>query len=210
MRRYSFMVLIYFLFSIAAYATPASDLSALLGGMKSMKADFVQTIYDNRGVAIQVSYGKMAMQRPGRFRWQVGKPIPQLIIASNDKLWIYDADLEQVTIRSLKQGAGETPALFLSHDNAVLERDFVVAEQKQGKDGWRWYKLTPKKPDNMFESIAMGFENNQIREMKLADNLGHLTRIQYKQIQLNASLAPTLFEFHAPANVDVIDETRKK
>lgn len=196
--------------SMAVYATPASDLSTLLNNTKSMKANFVQTIYDNRGVAIQTSYGKMAMQRPGRFRWQVSRPIPQLIIASNNKLWIYDADLEQVTVRSLKQGAGETPALFLSHENTVLEQDFNVKEEKQNADGWRWYKLTPKKQDNMFESISMGFENNRIQEMKLADNLGHVTRIQYKQIQSNAPLAPALFEFHTPANVDVIDETRKK
>lgn len=152
----------------------------------------------------------MAMQRPGRFRWQVSKPIPQLIIANNDKLWIYDQDLEQVTIRSLKQGAGEAPALFLSRDNATVENDFTVSQVKQNVPDWQWYKLVPKKADNMFESIQMGFKQNQIQEMKLSDNLGHTTRIQYQKIQANTSLAASLFEFHAPGNVDVIDETRKK
>lgn len=205
-----FLSLMFTCVAVMAHATPASDLSALLNNMKSMKADFTQTIYDNRGVAIQTSYGKMALQRPGRFRWQVTKPIPQLIIASNDKLWIYDPDLEQVTVRSLKQGAGETPALFLSHENTVVENDFNVKLEKEDAAGWRWYKLIPKKPDNMFESIQMGFKQNQIEEMKLADNLGHTTRIQYQKIQSNTALAPSLFEFHAPANVDVIDETRKQ
>lgn len=196
--------------ALTVHATPAGDLSALLNNMKSMKADFTQTIYDNRGAAIQTSHGTMALQRPGRFRWQVAKPIPQLIIANNDKLWIYDPDLEQVTVRSLKLGAGETPALFLSHENTVVENDFNVKLEKQDATGWRWYKLVPKKADNMFEFIEMAFKHQQIQEMKLADNLGHTTRIQYQKIQANVSISPSEFEFHAPKNVDIIDETRKK
>lgn len=203
-----FLVLLFF--PLLSLATPASDLSSLLNNLKSMKANFVQTIYDNRGVAVQKSYGTMAMQRPGQFRWEVVKPIPQLIIASHDKLWIYDPDLEQVTIRSLKQGVGETPALFLSHENTTVENDFTVQQEKSKGDAWQWYRLTPRKADNMFESIRMGFKQNQIQEMKLADNLGHTTRIQYEKIIANQPVKASLFEFHAPANVDVIDETRKK
>lgn len=175
-----------------------------------MKANFTQTVYDNRGKATQISYGKMAMQRPGKFRWDVTKPIPQLIIANESKLWIYDPDLEQVTVRSLKKVAGESPALLLSHDNASLENTYIVKPIQRNAPQWSWFSLTPKQADNMFVSIQLGFTNNQIQEMRLQDNLGHNTVIQFKDIQVNPSLSASLFTFKPSAKVDVIDETRKK
>lgn len=196
------------LYCLVGYAGAANDLTARLNLTKTMTADFIQTIYDNRGVAVQRSNGTMAIERPGHFRWEVIKPIPQLIIANSDKLWIYDKDLEQVTIRTLKQGAGETPALFLSHDNADIEKDFNVQVQPDSGN-LQWFKLTPTKQDSMFQSVEMGFHDQQIREIKLADNLGHTTRIEYTNIKTNTSISPSLFIFHGPAGIDVIDETHK-
>lgn len=194
-----------------AHATNgAANLASLLNSVTTMRADFTQTIFDNRGKAVQKSYGRMALQRPGRFRWEVTKPIPQLIIANATRLWIYDADLEQVTIRPLKTTAGEAPALLLSHSNTTLDKDFSVTEIPNKADGWRWFTLVPQHTDEMFTSIKIGFKNNQISEMRLQDNLGHTTGIQYKNIATNASLPASLFTFTPPPHTDVIDETRKK
>ncbi len=194
-------------FTAAHAASTASDLASLLNAVKSMSANFTQTIYDNHGKAIQRSYGKMAMQRPGKFRWEVSKPIPQLVIANGTRLWIYDPDLQQVTIRALKKEVGETPALLLSNVNTAVEQDFNVTEQKDAAPGWRWFSLVPKHPDNMFESVQMGFQGNQIAEMQLKDNLGHTTRIQYQNPQFNTNLSASMFNFTPPKNVDVIDES---
>ena len=104
------------LFSMGVvHAGTSEDLAALLNNTQSMRANFRQTVYDNRGKVIQKSVGYMAMQRPGKFRWESTSPIPQLIIANDSRLWIYDPDLEQVTIRSLSKEIGETPALLLSN-----------------------------------------------------------------------------------------------
>src|SRR5579883_1173572 len=149
--------------------TPSSELNALLSSIHSMQADFVQTIYDNRGKAVQQSYGQMAIQRPGKFRWQVTKPIPQLIIANGARLWIYDRDLEQVTIRALHQAAGETPGLLLSHEDRTLDEDYDIKTSQTAAGGLRWFILSPKKPDNTIALVQMGFANNQIQQMKLKD-----------------------------------------
>ncbi|SRR5579885_1216167 len=194
----------------SAYASASSDLSSLLDAVQSMRANFTQTIYDNRGKAIQKSYGRMAMQRPGKFRWEVTRPIPQLIIANGTKLWIYDPDLQQLTIRSLEKAAGETPALLLSHVGNVLDNDFTVKTLQKNSPKWNWFALTPKNQGNMFDSIQMGFVNKQIQEMRLADNLGHTTVIQYQNIQTNVNIPASLFVFKPTAKIDVIDETRKK
>jgi outer membrane lipoprotein carrier protein len=182
----------------------------MLNDVRTMQATFKQTVYDNYGKAVQVSYGKMALERPGKFRWDVKKPIPQLIIANQTRLWIYDPDLEQVTVRSLKFAAGETPALLLTHVDNKLENDFNVRTVIGKPATWTWFKLTPKKSDNLFATIMMGFADNQIKEMRLQDHLGHLTVIQFDKAKINTALAGSLFVFKAPANVDVIDETKQR
>lgn len=175
-----------------------------------MQADFTQNVNDNRGKVIQKSYGRMAMQRPGKFRWQVTKPIPQLIIANQSRLWIYDPDLEQVTIRSLTRVAGETPALLLSHVDGQLNNDFSIASAPNSSAKMLWFTLTPKKSDSTFATVEMAFLNKQIQVMRLKDHLGHTTLIQFKNIKTNLNLSASLFTFKAPKNVDVIDETHQK
>lgn len=195
-------------FATSGYATPASDLTSLLNGITSMKAQFTQTVYDNYNKPVQTSYGKMSLQRPGKFRWEVTKPIPQLIIANASKLWIYDPDLEQVTIRALKQAAGEAPALFLSHENVSIEKDYIVKPiQKKGSKS-QWYSLVSKSPDSMFASVQMSFAGSKINEMDMQDHLGHMTRVQFSNIQTNISLPASQFTFKAKPGTDVIDETR--
>jgi outer membrane lipoprotein carrier protein len=201
--------LIFSLLVTVSYAAESDDLDAMLNAVRNMQADFTQTIFDNKGKAVQQSFGSMAFQRPGQFRWQVKKPIPQLIIANKTKLWVYDPDLEQVTIRALSSGAGETPALLLSHDSNSFDEDFHI-QSMPAKKGLTWFKLTPKQSDNMFEFVEMGFSNNQINQMRLQDHLGHTTLIEFKNIKTNSEMSPGKFSFNPPANTDVIDETKIK
>jgi outer membrane lipoprotein carrier protein len=193
--------------STTAFAAPSDDLASLLNGIQTMRANFTQVVFDNRYKAVQTSYGRMSMQRPGKFRWEVTKPIPQVIVANTTRLWIYDPDLEQVTIRSLKQATGETPALLLSHVNVELNSEYKVSAMP-AKANLTWYNLIPRKADSMFVSIQMGFLGNQIEEMRLQDHLGHVTQVNFKGIETNITLPASLFVFKAPPGVDVINETK--
>lgn len=193
-------------FASSAQDSQAQDLLQVLSPIRSLQADFVQTILDNHGKAVQKSEGKLALLRPGQFRWKVERPIPQLIIANNSRLWIYDPDLEQVVIRPVAKEVGRTPAFLLSNVNTAIARDFVV-RRMQAPQHWQWFSLTPKVKDGMFRVIELGFLNNQIKEMRMQDNLGHNTIIQFHHVRENENLSASLFQFHAPAKVDVIDET---
>lgn len=204
------IICILFIFTTHAHASASGDFTTLLNKVHSMQANFSQTTLDAQGKATQKSTGQMALQRPGKFRWDVKKPMPQLIIANAAKLWIYDPDLEQVTIRSLKNASGESPALLLSHDNTNLEKTYNVQTLKKDGPQQHWFSLTPKNKDSMFASIQMGFTNNQIKEMQLKDNLGHKTIIQFKDIKLNQALSASLFSFTPSKKIDVIDETIRK
>jgi outer membrane lipoprotein carrier protein len=195
--------------SIGYAADDSATLSGLLQGVKTLKANFSQQTYDGRGKQTQHSNGRMALQRPGLFRWEITKPIPQLIIANRNTLWVYDPDLEQVTIRNLNYSAGEAPALLLSHDNASLEDGFKVTTMPSKQANMQWFSLAPKKPDNMFERIEIGFSNKVLNQMRLQDHLGNTTSIQFTNIQSNQTVNASLFTFKAPAGIDVIDERKR-
>ena len=197
------------LFVMSAHAaTPSDDLKSLLNGVKTMQAAFTQTVYDNREKPVETSYGKMSMERPGKFRWEVTKPIPQLIIANQSKLWIYDPDLEQVTIRKLEKATGDTPALLLSHVDAEIDKSYTITTAPT-EANIQWFKLVPKNKDSMFEQVKLGFAKQQIQQMRLQDHLGHTTQIKFSNITTNNNLAATLFTFKPPKNTDVIDETNR-
>lgn len=211
MRFISYIIIFFTLFASTVYAAgPSTELGNLLNGLRTMQANFVQTTYDNKGKEIQKSYGQMALDRPGKFRWQVKKPIPQLIIANQQRLWIYDPDLEQVTIRSLGKDKGEIPALLLSHVNGFLEKDYEVKAIPKNAPDWKYFKLTPRRHDSMFVNVVIGFKGNQIGSMSLVDHLGHSTFIEFRNSVINTSLYASLFTFKPPAKVDVIDETKTK
>lgn len=201
---------IIFLFQTTTYADPANDsLNQQLKNIRSMKSDFSQTIIDKKGKLIQKSHGRMALQRPGKFRWETTAPTRQLVVATGSKLSIYDPDLEQVVIRGLSKQAGQTPALMLSDANPILETDFNVKTATVPGSNLQWYVLSPKDRSSMFASIRMGFQGGQLREMQLRDHLEHTTTIQFTNSKYNGTLPSALFNFAPPKNVDVIDETKK-
>lgn len=200
-----FTIIIFFNTLHFSYAATSTVLVSLLNEIHSMRASFVQTTY-NHNKPVQNSYGRMALQRPGKFRWDVNKPMPQIIIANQNKLWIYDPDLAQVTVRSLNRTAGEAPALLLSHTNLSLEKEFNIRQETNQSKGLTWFTLTPKNSDSSFAKIQLGFSQKQIKEMHLQDNLGHTTRIQFQNIQTNIALNSSLFIIKAGKNVDVIND----
>lgn len=192
--------------SQTVYATAADDVTRLLNAIHTMQANFTQTIYDNHQRPIQKSYGQMQLQRPGKFRWNITKPMPQLIIANQSRIWIYDPDLQQVTVRTIKHVAGEAPALLLSQVDHTLSNEYDVSAAAANNASNEVYTLIPKKSDNMFTSIEIKFVNKEIKEMRLQDNLGHTTKVDFQQIKMNAPIASSQFIFKAPANTDVVNE----
>jgi outer membrane lipoprotein carrier protein len=183
----------------------SDDLTKLLLDIHTMQAEFTQTVKDKSAKSLQQSQGKMSLSRPGKFRWEIQKPTSQLIIANGTRLWIYDADLEQVTIRAFHRAAGQTPALLLSDKSLTLSKDFIVKSVPNPSQiaGSQLFVLTAK-------SIRLAFLKKQIHEMRLEDRLGHVTTITFRDVKTGIALPDSLFTFKPSANVDVIDETQNK
>ncbi|MFA6053094.1 MAG: outer membrane lipoprotein chaperone LolA [Methylobacter sp.] len=198
------LVAVLFFNGASAEDKPVKQLKAFLESSKSLSADFKQVLINEAGNPVQTSYGVFYLQRPGKFRWDYQKPFQQQIVSNSGKVWFYDTDLEQVTVKKLDESLGSTPALLLSGDIS-LEDNFIMKEQ--GVDGdLQWIKLLPKSQESSFKYILIGLSKGSLGGMELSDNFGQLTRIYFSNVILNPPIKQTLFQFNAPKGVDVFSD----
>ncbi|WP_392537372.1 outer membrane lipoprotein chaperone LolA [Legionella sp. 227] len=183
--------------------TPDVLLQAKLNGIRSMTAVFKQAVKAKQRV-VSRSSGTMALQRPGRFRWQTVQPMAQLMVADGQKIWVYDKDLEQVTVKTQRKGLGGTAALFLSGYDNTVTRDFNVTQSNVGDD--LVFDLKSKSPKANFQRIKLVFRQNNLTGLELYDQLGQVTTVQLSQIKTNPKLAASLFQFKTPKGVDVVQQ----
>jgi chaperone LolA len=189
---------------LIAHAGGVDRLKAFIAGAKTAEADFTQTVSDKNGRVSQQASGKMAFARPGKFRWDYSKPYEQVIVGDGVKLWLYDADLEQVTVKSLGDVIAGTPAALLAGDNAI-EKYFVLKNAGEA-DGLEWLEATPKNKDTTFERIRMGFKGDMLVQMELFDFFGQRTTLKLSRMVRNPVIPSSRFTFTPPKGADIIGE----
>ena len=194
------------LFSIspALYAELAAkeQLIQYLEKVKTLKAVFTQTLFDERGMELQFSAGKFQLKKPGMFSWDYEEPYPQIIMSNGQNLWMYDSELEQVTVRQADATLTRT-SLVLLYDTATLDEDFDI--QDRGEiDGVDWLEMEPRQQDSDFNKILIGLNGGALSAIKLIDGFGQTTLLEFQNIVLNPSLDDAVFNFVVPPNVDVI------
>jgi outer membrane lipoprotein carrier protein len=180
-----------------------SRVDAYLGPLKTLAADFVQVVRDSKGQITSRATGTLTISRPDRFRWDYREPYLQTIVADGKKLWLYDADLEQVTVRSLEQGLGSTPAMLLSGSGKAGEAFAAGPVERRGD--WTWCVLLPRQRGSDFERVSLAFTaRGEIAAMELVDKLGQATGIEFSDVRRNGKVDETAFRFVPPKGADVI------
>ena len=192
------------LFAGAAQASSIERFNAFVQSTSSARADFEQRVYDRNRKLVQESKGSFAFQRPGRFRWTYLKPYPQIVVGDGEKVWIYDEDLNQVTVRRLARALGSTPAALLA-GGSDIGRAFVLTEA-EAKDGLAWIEATPREREGGFERIRVGLGVVGIEAMELLDHFGQTTVLRFINLTRNPKLDPAGFRFTPPAGADVLGE----
>jgi outer membrane lipoprotein carrier protein len=150
------------------------------------------------------STGAFLFSRPGKFRWIYLKPFEQLIVGDGEKVWVYDKDLEQVTVKKLGDALGNSPAALLAGDNDV-DRAYTLKPQP-AKGGLEWLEAVPKDPDSTFEKMRLGFRKSNPETIELHDRLGQITTIRFTKFVRNPKLAADTFRFTPPAGADVVGD----
>jgi len=199
------------LFAASVMALPAAAASPerfaeFLRGTQSGKAEFEQKIFDGNKKLVQESRGTFLFQRPGKFRWTYVKPYAQLIVGDGARVWIYDEDLNQVTVRKLDQALGSTPAALLSGNNEVVKA-FRLTDRGT-RDGLEWLEAAPRDTESNFDSVRIGFGFSGLEVMELHDSFGQTTVLKFTTFQRNPALEAASFRFTPPKGADVIGDEK--
>ncbi len=185
-----------------AFATGLDRFNDFLATTQTTTANFEQKIFDRNRKLVQESHGTLAFSRPGRFRWTYLKPYPQLIVGDGAKIWIYDEDLNQVTVRRLDQALGSTPAALLAGNNEVVKAFRYV--DLGTRDGVEWLQASPRGKESSFDKLRMGFGFSGLEVMELEDGFGQTTVMRFTAFTHNPKLEPGMFSFTPPKGADVI------
>ena len=200
------LALVLALAAIQAQAQGASleRFQQFLRTTQSTTADFEQKVYDRNRKLVQESSGRFAFLRPGRFRWTYAKPFAQVIVGDGERVWVYDRDLNQVTVRRIAKALGSTPAALLAGASDI-DKAFDLAEGGD-RDGLAWVEAKPKDKDAGFERIRLGMSVAGIEAMELVDNFGQTTLLRFKALVRNPQIDPETFRFTPPKGADVLGE----
>jgi outer membrane lipoprotein carrier protein len=189
----------------AANGDSLARVEAYLGSLETLSAEFVQVVRDRDGQVTERATGTFSLSRPDRFRWDYREPYVQTIVADGRKLWLYDSDLEQVTVRALEAGLGATPATLLSGSGKV--GDSFTAGPVEREGGLTWCRLQPKSATSDFERVSLAFDGSgELAAMELVDKLGQGTEIEFGKLRRNPALDDKLFRFVPPKGADVIGQ----
>ena len=190
--------------SAHAHDKDVARLTQLLEKSQTLTARFSQLTLDGSGTQLQETAGELALKRPGLFRWHTDEPMEQLLVSDGKQVWLYDPDLEQVTIQSLDQRLTHTPALLLSGDVSQIRENFEITFKEGGSvvD----FILKPKSKDTLFDSLRLSFRNGVLNDMQLIDSIGQRTNILFMNVKMNEPLDNKQFSFEIPEGADVIQE----
>ena len=201
-------VFLFFIFSSTSVLAEQKKLSTgevylenFLAKTQTLEAGFQQTLRAYDGEVLQQTEGEFYLQRPGLFRWNYKTPYEQVIVSDGEKIWIYDVDLQQVTVQKQSSGLPATP-MSLLQDSSTLHKNFRVTPIDE-KNGVYRLKLESKSGESDFSEIVIGLDDKGLRFMQLHDQFEQVTDIVFSDIATNKKLAKEIFEFIPPEGVDV-------
>jgi outer membrane lipoprotein carrier protein len=192
------------IFANLAAADGVSSLLDFFNNTNTMRAQFSQVVNDKQGRKEQEVEGTMQLQRPNKFRWDYKKPYEQQIVSDGKQVFLFDTELQQVTIRELSKTLGSSPAAMLAGGEAV-EKSFILKNAIR-KDGLAWVLALPKDKESGFERVLLGFKAEKLRKMEIYDSFNHITHITFSEVERNPVLKDSTFLFTAPKGVDVVGE----
>ncbi len=195
--------------ALSARATGLDSLENFVKSARTGRADFTQVVTgparEGQTARSKTSSGTFEFARPNRFRFDYKKPFEQIIVADGETLWLYDADLKQVTARKQSQVLASTPAALIASapDLNALRRDFNL-EAAGENDGLQWVQATPKAKEGQLLSVKVGFRGDELAALEILDSFGQRSMITFTRMELNAGIAPQQFQFKPPAGADVV------
>lgn len=192
-------------FSVMAEGSASERLNVFVESVKTFKASFTQTVVDPQGQVMEEAQGYFLLERPGKFRWDYQEPYPQHIIADGQRIWFYDVDLEQVTVKAQLETLADTPATLLSGE--TRPEDTYILTDIPSEDGLSWVELKPKDAESNFQTVTLAFDQFGLQQMIMRDSFDQRTKLVFTDVAENIELIADAFVFTPPEGVDVVGES---
>lgn len=183
----------------AASAGGLEDLERYYREVQTLEGSFEQFTVDEDGRVVDQSSGEFVIRRPDRFHWSYAAPFSQEIVADGERLWVYEVDLDQVTVRPQQPALGSAPAQLLAGEYEDLERAFEIEPM------FGFLRLVPRDRDQAFEEARLGLEDGTPTAVEVDDALGQTTRVEFSNLRINESVDEERFRFEPPDGVDVYE-----
>lgn len=190
--------------SALSAANGRDQMNRFLQDLNTLQANFEQTVFNENTRELVASEGVFYVRRPDQFRWDYISPENQQIIADGRQIWVYDPELEQVSVQSQATALTGTPAMLLISGDPV-EKHFSVMDLGE-RDGQGWVELAPKDEESQFSRILLAFSENQLISMEMVDKFGQITRFHFSAIENNPVFTSRFFEFEPPLNIDIYNQ----
>ena len=191
--------------ALAAAEGTCPDGGQLLGEqlarLRGLSANFEQRVTAADGHPLQTSAGVLQLAKPGRIYWVAEPPYEQTVVADGNSIWVYDPDLEQVTVKALHRQLDNSPAALLVGDAEQVLKEFRVCAHDEGKT--RRILLRPLTADSIYTEIELDFAEGVPSAIRMEDSLGQRTLVELSDVELNPVLNPAVFHFVPPPGVDV-------
>lgn len=191
--------------TVQAGQAAVDSLRETLAATSSLEGEFEQQLYDAGGTLLESSAGTFILQRPGRFYWHTTEPFEQVLVSDQQTLWLYDPDLQQVTVREVNEDIRKTPAMLLADDAASLADNFNV-QRIEGEGNKVRFELQPRGEDTPFTRLTLVFDGEQLTAVDLLDGLGQRTAFRFAATRRNRPVDEDRFRFEVPEGVDVLIE----
>ena len=192
-------------FSAMAAESASDKLNTFVESVVTFKANFKQTVIDPQGQVVEEAQGEFLLERPGKFRWDYQEPFPQHIVADGQRIWFYDVDLEQVTVKSQLEALADTPATLLSGE--TRPEDKYLLKDIPSEDGLHWVELVPKDVESNFQTVTLAFDKFGLQQMIMKDSFEQRTRLVFTHVLENLELNDDAFVFMPPEGVDVVGDS---
>ena len=189
--------------SLPAHADAVDTLREFAREVKSGRASFTQTVTSPDGAKKKTSSGSFEFARPNRFRFAYSKPFEQLIVSDGAKVWLYDMDLNQVSVRAMSQALAATPAALLA--GGAMDKDFELSALPS-RDGLDWVQALPRAKEGSVASLRIGFRGKALAALEILDAFGQRSLLQFGEVAVNARLGDEVFRFVPPKGADVIEQ----
>jgi len=203
-----FILLMVVFFSAITAAQSNKTLDQFYQSTQSLQADFEQLVRNTRGKILEKSIGSLILSRPDKFILEYVDPAEQKYISNGKTIWVYDIELEQVSIKHINGGIGDSPAMLLSSNTNIYKHYKVSSVKLNKSDGLAWVQLLAKEPEMTFEKVLLAFKGSVLMQMIMHDSFGQVTELIFSNVQINKPFANRQFNFVPPDDVDVIGSAR--